>query len=199
MGLELNYINGQTPIDEDEKEGLLIKTISTRNDLDEFEQYNIEKAIEWSLKNKFKLEKILSEIFLRNVHTRMFGEIWTWAGKFRTTNKNIGVDKYQISIELRNLINDCGYWINNNIYDSDEIVIRFKHRLVQIHLFPNGNGRHSRLCADILISHGLGGSIFTWGGVSLSEKTNIRKEYLSAIYEADNNNNYKPLIKFSRS
>ena len=199
MELDLNYINGQTPIDEDEKEGLLIKTITTRGDLDEFEQYNIEKAIEWTLKNKFKLEKILTENFIKEVHIKMFGEVWKWAGKFRLTNKNIGVDKYQIPTELRNLINDCKYWLENETYEDDEIVIRFKHRLVQIHLFPNGNGRHSRLSADILISNILGGKIFSWGGVNLSQKTDIRKEYLNAIYEADNNNNFTSLINFARS
>jgi len=197
--MELNYINGQTPIDEDEKEGLLISTVTTRGDLDEFEQYNIEKAVEWTLKNKFKIEKILTEKFIREVHKRMFGEVWKWAGAFRLSNKNIGVDKYQIAIELRNLIEDCKYWINNKTFENDEIAIRFKHRMVQIHLFPNGNGRHSRLCADIFISHVFNDHIFTWGGVNLNEKTDIRKEYLNAIYEADNNNNYIPLIKFARS
>lgn len=197
--MELNYINGQTPIEEDEKVGLLISTVTTRGELDEFEQYNIEKAVEWTVRNKFKQERILTEKFIKEVHKRMFGEVWKWAGTFRLSNKNIGVDKYQISMELRNLINDCKYWINNKTFEEDEIAIRFKHRMVQIHLFPNGNGRHSRLCADILVSHILKKNIFSWGGVNLSQKTDIRKEYLEAIYEADRNNNYKLLIQFARS
>ena len=197
--MELNYINGQTPIDEDEAQGLLISTITTRGELDEFEQFNIEKSVEWSLKNKFKLERVLTETFIKDVHKRMFGEVWRWAGTYRISNKNIGVDKYHIPIEMRNLIDDCKYWIKNKSFEEDEIAIRFKHRMVQIHLFPNGNGRHSRLCADILISHVLAKSIFSWGGVNLSQKTDIRKEYLEAIYDADQNNNYKPLIQFARS
>ncbi len=125
MGLDLTYIDGQTPIDEDEKEGLLIKTISTRSELDEFEQYNIEKAVQWTLKNKFKMEKILQEDFILELHKRMYNEVWKWAGHFRKTNKNIGVDKYQIAIELRNLLDDCRYWITDRIFNEDDISIRF--------------------------------------------------------------------------
>ena len=198
MGLNLTYIEGQTPVDEDEKKGLLIKTISTREDLDEFEQYNIEKAVEWSMKYKFKIDKILDEMFIKDLHKRMFNEVWRWAGKFRNTNKNLGVDKFQIGVELRNLIDDCKYWIDDSTYTEDEIAIRFKHKLVSIHLFPNGNGRHSRLCADILISHGFGKQIFYWGGNHLTSSGNPREKYINAIHEADNGN-YKLLIEFARS
>jgi len=197
MGLDLTYIEGQTPIDEDEKEGLLIKTITTRGELDEFEQYNIEKAVEWSLKNKCNINSILDERFILEVHRRMFDEVWKWAGKFRNSNKNFGVDKSQIAIELRKLLDDCKLWIKNKTYVEDEIAIRFKHRLVTIHLFPNGNGRHSRLCADILISHGLSRSIFTWHGSTLLKKDEARNKYLQAIRQADQGN-YISLIKFAR-
>jgi Fic-DOC domain mobile mystery protein B len=155
MGLEFEYIEGQSPLDEDEKEGLIIRTISTRSELDEFEQKNIETAVAWTLSRNYKLDEILSEKFILEVHKRMFGQVWKWAGKFRKSNKNIGVDKFQIHTELRKLIADCRYWIDHKIFEPDEIAVRFKHRLVQIHLFPNGNGRHSRLCGDILISQGL--------------------------------------------
>ncbi len=198
MGLEITYIEGQTPIDEDEKGGLQIKTISTRDELNEFEQYNIEKAVEWTLKRKMKLDDILQEKFILEVQRKMFNEVWEWAGKFRNSNKNIGVDKFQISIELRKLIDDCKYWIENSIFHEDEIAIRFKHRLVSIHLFSNGNGRHSRLCADILISHGLGGKIFTWNGSNLIRKGDARKKYLHAIMKADQGD-YVHLIEFARS
>ncbi|MCK7532446.1 MAG: mobile mystery protein B [Marinilabiliales bacterium] len=144
MGLKLEYIEGQTPLDEDEKEGLMIKTISTRGELDEFEQKNIEQAVEWTMKNKFTREQILTEEFLLPVHKKMFAEVWRWAGTKRKSNKNIGVDKYQISIELKTLLEDCNYWIDNKTFKPDEIAIKFSHRLVKIHVFPNGNGRHSR-------------------------------------------------------
>ena len=157
MGLEPPYQEGQTPIDEEEKEGLKIKTISTRGELDEFEQSNIEEAIEWSIKNKFSFDRILSVDFIKEVHRKMFSEVWNWAGAFRKSNRNIGVDKHQIHSQLLSLMDDCKFWINNKTYSEDEIAIRFKYRLVKLHPFPNGNGRHSRLCADILLSHIING------------------------------------------
>ena len=197
MGLNIEYIKGQSPLDEDEKEGLLIKTISTRGELDEFEQANIQQAIEWTIKNKFTKDQILTEEFLLRVHKIMLSEVWDWAGTKRKSNKNIGVDKYQISIELKNLLDDCKYLIENNTYKPDEIVIRFSHRLVKIHVFPNGNGRHSRLIADIMISNIFNNPIFTWGKSDLSKNNTVRNEYLEAIYSADKGD-IQPLIKFSR-
>jgi Fic-DOC domain mobile mystery protein B len=198
MGLEFEYIEGQSPLDEDEKEGLIIRTISTRSELDEFEQKNIETAVAWTLSRNYKLDEILSEKFILEVHKRMFGQVWKWAGKFRKSNKNIGVDKFQIHTELRKLIADCRYWIDHKIFEPDEIAVRFKHRLVQIHLFPNGNGRHSRLCGDILISQGLKKPIFKWGSKNLSKKGELRKKYLESIYAADGGD-HKFLIEFARS
>ena len=197
MGLNLEYIKGQTPLDEDEKEGLLIKTISTRGELDEFEQDNIQQAIEWTLKSRFTKDQILTEEFILSVHRRMFSEVWAWAGTKRKSNKNIGVDKFQISTELRILLDDCRYWIDNGSYNPDEIAIRFSHRLVKIHVFPNGNGRHSRLMADILISSVYNKPVFSWGNSDLSENSDIRNEYLQAIYSADKGD-IQPLVTFSR-
>lgn len=198
MGLEIEYIAGQTPLDEDEKEGILIKTISSRGDLDEFEQYNIENAVQWTLSSKFNLDKILEEKFIMEVHKRMFGEVWSWAGEFRKSNKNIGVDKFQISIELKKLLDDCNFWIDNKTFEPEEISIRFKHRLVSIHLFPNGNGRHSRLYADILISHGFGQPVFTWGSRNIARAGDARLEYLQALHVGDNGE-IDMFIKFARS
>jgi Fic-DOC domain mobile mystery protein B len=197
MGLIIEYIEGQTPLDEEEKEGLLIPTISTRGELNEFEQANIQQAIEWTMRTRFTTEEILTEDFLFLVHRKMFGEVWEWAGKMRKTNKNIGVDKHFISVEVRKLIDDCIYWIANQTYSHDEIAIRFSHRIVKIHLFPNGNGRHSRLIADIMISNIFKKPVFTWGRSDLSKKNTMRKAYLEAIHLADNEI-YKSLIEFAR-
>ncbi|MBK9388778.1 MAG: mobile mystery protein B [Bacteroidetes bacterium] len=197
MGLKIEYIEGQTPLDEDEKEGLLVKTISTKGELDEFEQLNIQSAIEWSLKTKVGKKQFLTEDFLMLVHKKMFGEVWAWAGTKRKSNKNIGVDKTQISIEIRKLIDDCNFWIDHQSFTDEEIAIRFSHRLVKIHLFPNGNGRHSRLAADIMISKLFNRPVFSWGHSDLSKKNPIRKEYLDAIYKADNDD-YKPLLEFAK-
>ena len=101
MGLNLTYNDGQTPLDEDEKEGLLIKSISTKGELDEFEQQNIEDAIQWTLTRKFKTDKILSESFIQQLHIRMYSSVWKWAGEYRKTNKNIGVDKLEIPVALK--------------------------------------------------------------------------------------------------
>lgn len=163
MGIELQYIDGQTPLDEDEKEGLRIPTITTRKELDEFEQFNVQRAVSWSLSRKLRIDIILTEKFIRDLHKKMFNEVWAWAGEFRKSNKNIGVDKFQIGFSLKNLIDDSYYWINNKTFSEDEIAVRFSHRIVSIHPFANGNGRHSRLIADILINRGFGKDIFSWG------------------------------------
>lgn len=198
MGLNINYIYGQTPLEEEEKEGLLIQHITTKKELDEFEQQNIEKAFEWVMARKFSVSTVLNEGFILDLHKRMFGEVWKWAGKFRTSNKNIGVDKLQISTRLYQLNEDCKFWIENNTYESDILAISYKHRIVQIHPFANGNGRHSRLMADIIIEKLLGGEVFSWGGVNLSRSTDTRKTYIDAIITADGGN-IKPLVEFARS
>lgn len=198
MGLDLEYIYGQTPLDEDEKEGLLIPTIATRGELDEFEQQNIEQAVLWSLNRSFKAENVFTEEFLEAVHKRMFGNLWAWAGEFRKTNKNIGVDKWQIPTALRTLLDDVKFWYANGIYSPDEITIRFKHRLVSIHCFPNGNGRHSRLMADIVIEKIYKQPHYTWGAGNLVKQGEQRSNYLSAIKAADSGD-IKPLINFARS
>lgn len=197
MGLNLDYTDGRTPIDEDEKEGLLIKTISTLGELDEFEQLNVEKAVEWTLKRKLDYKKILTEDFVKELHKRMFSDVWKWAGDFRTSNKNIGADKFQIGIMLKDLLDDCKYWIEHKTFSEDEIAVRLSHRIVSIHPFSNGNGRHSRLIADILVSNGLSKPHFTWGSKNLTKKGEARSKYLNALKEADGGD-YKLLIEFAR-
>jgi Fic-DOC domain mobile mystery protein B len=198
MGLELIYNDGQTPLDEDEKEGLLIQSIATRGELDEFEQQNIEDAIQWSLTRKFKSEQILSEYFIQELHKRMYKNVWRWAGAYRKTNKNIGVDKLEIPVALRSLIDDAYYWLENNIYDPEEFAIRFKHRLVSIHCFPNGNGRHSRMIADIIVEKIFQQPVFSWGSKNLSDEKESRGKYLLALRKADKGD-FSLLLKFARS
>lgn len=199
MALHLDYIDGQTPLDEEEKDGLLIPTIATRAELDEFEQQNIEQAVQWTLTRNFKQQDIFTEAFVRDVHRRMYNNVWAWAGKFRQTNKNLGVDKQYIGIELKKLLDDVIYWTNNKTYPPDEIAIRFKHRIVSIHCFPNGNGRHSRLMADIIIEKIFNLPVFTWGAAaSLSGEGAARAAYLKAVKAADKGD-YSLLLTFARS
>lgn len=198
MGLDLEYTNGQTPLDEEEKEGLLIPTIATREELDEFEQQNIEEAIQWVLGRSLKAEIILSEKFVRNLHKRMYGDVWEWAGKYRKTEKNFGLDKWQIPVALRSLCDDTLSWIQNNTYLPDEIAIRFKHRIVSIHCFANGNGRHSRLMADVIIQKVYKLPFFTWGARDLVHQSEARSNYLKTVKAADRGN-YEPLLIFART
>ncbi len=198
MGLDAGYIEGQTPLDEDEKEGLLIPTIATRGELDEFEQQNIEQAVFWSLNRSFKAGNVFTKEFLKALHKRMYGEVWAWAGEFRKSNKNIGVDKYEVPTALRCLLDDVKFWYHNGTYSPDECTLRFKHRLVSIHCFPNGNGRHSRLMADIIIEKIFKQPHYSWGADSLIKQGDQRDNYLKAIRAADKGD-IQPLISFARS
>lgn len=198
MGLNLEYIAGQTPIDEEEKEGLKIKTVTTKGDLDEFEQQNIEEAMQWVMGRTFNTKEVFTERFICNLHKRMYGNVWAWAGNFRKTDKNIGVDKFQIPIELKVLCDDVLYWIAHESFLPEEIAVRFKHRIVSIHCFPNGNGRHSRLIGDIIIEKLFGHQPFSWGGRNLAQEGGARRAYLQAIKAADLGN-YEPLLAFARS
>jgi len=198
MGLVLEYINGQTPLDEDEKDGLLIPTIATREELDEFEQQNIEEAIQWILTRSLKSKTIFTEQFVRNVHKRMYGNVWVWAGDFRKTNKNLGVDKWQIPGALKALVDDAIYWVENETLTPDEIAVHFKHRLVSIHCFPNGNGRHSRLMADVIVDKIYKLPVFSWGADDMVKQGDTRTNYLKAVKGADKGN-YEPLLSFARS
>ncbi|MEO6978634.1 MAG: mobile mystery protein B [Mucilaginibacter sp.] len=198
MGIDFNYTEGQTPLDEDEKEGLLISTITTHGELDEFEQLNIQKVMEWTIARRFKAERILTEAFIKELHKKMFGDTWAWAGKFRNTNKNIGVNHFQVSIGLRNLLDEVKFWIDRSTYSPNEIAIRFKHRIVSIHCFPNGNGRHSRLLADVVIEHIFKEPVYSWGSANLVAAGDARKIYLTSLRDADKGD-FSPLIEFARS
>lgn len=198
MGLKLKYDDGQTPLDAEEKEGIKIKSITTQRELDEFEQLNIEKAVEWTIHSKLKPEKILTEKFIKNLHKKMYGDVWKWAGEFRKSEKTIGIPWIQISIELRHLLDDAKYWLDNKTYSPEEIAIRFKHRIVSIHCFPNGNGRHSRMMADIIMESIFGNEIFSWHQSNMVKANETRKVYIAALQEADKGN-IKPLMNFAKN
>ena len=197
MGIKFQYKYGQTPLDEEEKDGLKIKSITTQGELDEFEQLNIEKAIEWIIQTNLTYEKILTEKFVKDLHKKMYSEVWKWAGKFRQSGKNIGIQWNMIGLELKILLDDTKYWINNSIFSPEEISIRFKHRIVAIHCFPNGNGRHSRVMADLIMEYVFDKEIFSWNNSNMVKANDIRKEYIAALKEADKGN-IKPLIEFAK-
>jgi len=173
---------GATPLDPDEAEGLLLTHITTRAELDRWEQENIAEASAWAFSRAHP--DILTDGFARRLHKRMFGIVWRWAGLYRKTGKNIGVDAWQIATELRTLFDDCAAWIAHSVYPPDEIAVRFHHRLTAIHPFANGNGRHARLLTDILLVHLLKQPRFSWGGGSLVDAGDCRKQYIGALRAA---------------
>lgn len=183
-----------TPLDDEEREGLLLSYITTRAELNEAELACILKAEEWAFSRK---RGVLDQIFLDTLHKKMLGEVWRWAGEIRRTEKNIGIDAYQIRTEVKNLIDDCAFWIQNETYDYDEIATRFHHRLVYIHPYANGNGRHSRLAADLLLVS-MGQERFSWGRENLVSASETRSRYITALRSADNHD-YKDLLEFVRS
>jgi len=187
---------GDTPLSDDERKGL-IPSISTQGELNEFEFHNILSGRRWAL-NPRRLGKsdVLSATFLLELHRRMFRATWRWAGKFRTTNKNFGVDPHRIATDVGALLGDTEYWIAHATHPADEIALRFHHRLVLIYPFPNGNGRHSRLMADVLVTK-LGRPEFPWGA-NTGDPESIRQSYLKALRLADQADN-TALVTFARS
>ncbi len=194
MAINFNYPPGATPLDADELGCLIAKHITTQGELNEWEQLNILQGEAWASKQR---KDILDETFVRRLHEKMFGETWSWAGTFRQTDKNIGVDSHHIGVRLRDLLNDVRYQIDHATYPPDEIATRFHHRLVLIHPFPNGNGRHARMIADLLVKK-LGQARFTWGSKSLSDASKTRDRYITVLSAADHGD-CQPLLAFVRS
>ena len=194
--MEFKFPEGGTPLDHNEMEGLLIPTNSTRYELDRFEFENIRRATEWLATNR--TSDILVEPFIRKLHQKMFGDIWRWAGRYRTSNKNIGESWEMIHEEIGIFIGNAHYWVEERSMPDDEIGARFHHRLVSIHPFPNGNGRHGRLMTDLLMERILETDRFSWGSSDLSREGDTRTRYISALIEADNLD-FASLIAFVRS
>lgn len=187
-------VDGATPLGSDELEGLIPSYVALRRELNAAEQLNILQAESWAFARR---RNILDERFLTGLHKRMFGRVWRWAGKYRFSNKNIGVDAYRIQQELLQLLDDCRYWVDHETYGMDEIATRFHHRLVLIHPYPNGNGRHARLAADLLLFAN-GKERFSWGRKSLQDAGETRDRYISSLQAADRHD-IRPLLAFVRS
>jgi len=193
---EFKYPEGATPLDPNETEGLRIRHITTREELNRFEQDNINEALQW-LGTRHNSD-ILTEKFVKMLHEKMFGKVWSWAGSFRKSDKNIGGDWKQIPVYLHKLLEDVRYWIGQKTYTPDEIAIRFHHKLVWIHLFPNGNGRHARLMTDIFVKTVLKQEPFVWNEKNIDIGDEMRSKYLAALRKADNSD-YSMLLEFVRS
>ncbi len=195
--MQENAPHGSTPIDPDEARELLLIYVNDREDLNRWEYQNIKEALIWL--EKTKPINILNQNFLRDLHVKMFGQVWKNAGHFRNRDMNIGVEWWDITTGLRNMFEDVKLWIENETFSSDEIGVRFHQRIVFIHPFTNGNGRLSRLITDLLIENVLNKKRFSWGGgVDLIHKSKMRKVYIRALKDADSFN-FEPLINFVRS
>src|SRR6476660_2379256 len=111
----------------------------------------------------------------------MFGQVWKWAGSYsRENNRRIGSDSFMIPIDLCRLLSDVRYWMDHGSYSPADTALRFHDRLTQIHPFPNGNGRFSRLAADLLIVR-MGAPRFAWGRPNLIETAEARRQYIDAL------------------
>lgn len=183
-----------TPLTEEERAQLIPTYITQRRELNEAELANISEATKWLSSRK---RDVLDDAFLKELHRRMFGKVWQWAGEYRTTPRNIGIDAYRIPTEVRQLVDDVRFHVEHGTYPPDEIAVRFSHRLVSIHPFPNGNGRHSRMAADLLAIQ-LGQKPFSWGRISLVDPGATRKAYIAALQAADRHD-IEPLLAFARS
>lgn len=187
MSSVMAYPDGATPLDPDEMEGLRFKHIATRGELDQLEQANIVEGMNWLRKQK--TPDVLTEAFVRDLHKQLFGQVWKWAGSFRKTEKNIGIDPRQVAIQLRQLLDDAQYWIDNDTYPPKELATRFHHKLVYIHLFPNGNGRHARIMADAILTKLMAEPVIDWaGGYRLEQMNERRDQYIAALRAADEHN-----------
>lgn len=184
-----------TPLEPEEREGLLQTWITFRRDLNEAEQTNIAAGTAWAW--RVRRRDLLSEEFLRQLHKRLFGDVWAWAGEFRRTERNIGIEPVRIPVELRTAFDDARYWIERETFPPDEIAVRLHHRLVAIHPFPNGNGRTTRLMGDLVAAR-LGQEPFTWGRQNLTDVSEARGRYVAALRAADNHD-IGPLLEFARS
>lgn len=189
---------GQTPLTEEEKLQLR-PSLSTRTQLNAAERLNIHSARLWAVRKAgLRRADLLTDAFARELHRRMFNQIWRWAGKYRTSDRNLGWEWSRVREGMRVLLDDARYWEDHATYPLPEIAVRLHHRMVAIHPWPNGNGRHARLLADILIA-ARGGAALTWGAsLDLAHPGTARTHYLAALKSSDQNH-YQPLLDFASS
>jgi len=189
--------DGQTPLDPDEAQGLKLAFVTTLGDLNAAEGNNIASGMRWAESQVRGDVQVASEDFLSSLHAKLFGQVWDWAGSYRRTERNIGIDPLQIRVALHNLFQDVGAWTEFDTFPLDEQAARLHHRLTWIHPFPNGNGRTSRAMADLLLAS-RGATPFSWGAHTGLAAHEIRERYLQAVRAADGHE-FAPLLRFVRS
>jgi Fic-DOC domain mobile mystery protein B len=188
--------SGNTPLAPEELADL-IPSLATKEELNAWERRNIIRARAWALKDRTSVTDVLSDEYVRKLHRKMFDQTWKWAGQYRRSEKNLGIPFHEIRENLATLFGDARYWLEHQTHPPDEIAVRFHHRLVSIHPFPNGNGRHGRLIGDVLVMK-LGRPAFTWGSTSLIRPGEARAKYLEALRTADQGD-MSSLLAFARA
>lgn len=190
---DIKYPEGATPLDPNELGGLKHRHITTQGELDQLEQANMTSGLLWLRRQR---SDVLTDHFAMTLHKRLFGDVWDWAGTFRKTGKNIGVDPVDIPVQLRALMDDARFWADNKTWPPSEAAIRFHHRLVKIHPFPNGNGRHARIAADAMLERVYKQKPIDWsGGYDLQKMGERRAAYIAALKAADRDDIH-PLMQF---
>ncbi len=192
--------DGATPLTAEDAEDLKPSWITTQGELNQAEAENILRGRLWVSRTRRPAFWYLRDSGLQDLHRRLLGDVWTWAGTLRQRETNIGIDPHQIPIALRNLCDDTLAQIGDGnylAYPTDELAIRFHHRLVLIHPFRNGSGRHARMATDLLLTD-LHVEPFTWGGEELTNPTNLRADYLTALRQADSTSDFTALLEFAR-
>jgi Fic-DOC domain mobile mystery protein B len=195
--------DGATPVSDQDFKGLIPTFVATRADLNLVEQAGIAAARTWVARSPaaHTVERVLSEPFVRDLHRQMYGRVWRWAGMYRTSESNIGVDPTRVPVAVRDLVDNARLWVAPGTawITPESACIRVHHQLVAIHPFPNGNGRHARLLADLL-AQSIGVPPFTWGGADLNASGPDRAAYLAALRRADRDpDDLADLLRFARS
>ncbi len=192
MPLRFEYAPGATPIDPDEAAELIPVHLTLQRELDEYEEANFLEATEWAFARR--RGDPLDSRFVHAVHRRMFNRVWRWAGRARRSDKNLGAPWIEIPTRLHQMLDDVRAQIEHDAYSPIELAARYHHRLVSVHVFPNGNGRHARLMADLLLTE-LEGRRFEWGRGSLVAAGDVRTRYIAALRTADTGD-YRELLQF---
>jgi len=199
MALTGAHAPGATPLTHEDLQGLKIPSVKTHGELNEVQAANIIRGQEWALRSRLaRLPAMLSDAFLQRLHVAMFGEVWKWAGQYRQRDTNIGVSVHAIQPQLRQVYDEARGWLDYKSYSPDEFAIRLHYRIVAVHPFANGNGRHARMLAHVVMVRHFGMEPLSWGGSLLRGADANRKAYIDALIAADRRD-MAPLLAFARS
>ena len=199
MALTGAHAPGATPLTKEDLEGLRIPSVRTHGELNEVEAANIIRGQEWALHSRSaRLPQMLTDAFMQRLHMAMFGEVWAWAGKYRRKDSNIGVPYHQIRENLRNVYDDARTWLERKTYSPEEFAVRLHYRIVTVHPFRNGNGRHARMVAHIALVRHFKREPLPWGNSPLRASDLTRRAYIAALVAADRRD-FGPLLRFAVS